>query len=60
MKYVIIVDEHELLAMREMVNYGRVIAQTFPDKQGDTFAQKIKVYAQAIEDVVERIDRIET
>jgi len=53
--YTATIDERELLAMHELVIYARAIAQTFPDRQGDTFAQKIRVYAQAVEDVIERV-----
>ena len=54
--YTVIIAQHELHAMREIINYARSIAQTFPDKGSDTFAAKLKDYAQTLEYIVERIE----
>jgi len=55
--YTVTIDQFELLAMRELIAYGRAIAQTLPD--GGALAHKLRDYAQTVEDALERIKRIE-
>ena len=55
--YNVTISDTELDAMSRIVMYGRAIAQTLPDQDGSDFARRLKVYAQIIEDITERIER---
>jgi len=59
-KYCVILDQHELDALRETVIYTRSIAQFIgSDNRDGPLTVKLKNYAQMLEDVVSRIETMD-